>query len=239
MNKGNILPVVKVKASWDEALYSEDPLETPYQAVELVSPMLMAHPNEMACVIYCNSMMIPVCVGVMGLGSHYNVEFDCRDILQMGLLCNASQMIILHNHPDYAPGGKSLQPSREDIIMTDKISRICSQLGIYLYDSIIVSAVKGKNGMQMGYYSIKTKQGKYIYQQTKQNKVPLVSLTSAIEKKINWGGSGELLSQFWDKRIQDGYFFKLADTPEKLEEIVKEYEKEEKKNVFTTEYDEK
>ena len=69
-----------------------------------------------------------VCVGTID-ASLINI----RGIMQRALLCNASRIMVAHNHPS---GDSS--PSREDKKSTMKIKDACNLMGISLLDHIII-----------------------------------------------------------------------------------------------------
>jgi len=65
---------------------------------------------------------------------------DIRIILGVALKCNASAIVLLHNHPS-----GNLQPSEPDRVITTKLRDACKLLDLLLLDHLIIS----KNG----YYS--------------------------------------------------------------------------------------
>ena len=69
-----------------------------------------------------------ICIGTIDT-SLVNI----RGIIQRALLCNASRIIIAHNHPS----GNS-EPSREDKKTTENIRKACDLIGIPLLDHIII-----------------------------------------------------------------------------------------------------
>ena len=60
---------------------------------------------------------------------------DVRIIMQVALLCNASGIILAHNHPS-----GNLKPSQEDLKMTQKIKEASQFLNIQLLDHCILSS---------------------------------------------------------------------------------------------------
>lgn len=69
-----------------------------------------------------------ICVGTIDT-SLVNV----RGIMQRALLCNASRIMIAHNHPSGEPN-----PSKADKDVTIKIKQACELMGITLLDHIII-----------------------------------------------------------------------------------------------------
>ncbi|MGG1922012.1 JAB domain-containing protein [Chryseobacterium sp. NRRL B-14798] len=62
---------------------------------------------------------------------------DIRIIMQAALLCNASSIIVAHNHPS-----GSLKPSSEDLKMTGKIRNASEFLNIQLLDHCILTSTE-------------------------------------------------------------------------------------------------
>lgn len=60
---------------------------------------------------------------------------DVRIIMQAALLCNASGIIVSHNHPS-----GNLKPSSDDIKMTAKIKDAAKTLDISLLDHVILTS---------------------------------------------------------------------------------------------------
>ena len=58
---------------------------------------------------------------------------DGKDIIKWALKLSASAIILVHNHPSGDP-----MPSREDILVTQRIREGGSLLGIELLDHIII-----------------------------------------------------------------------------------------------------
>lgn len=59
---------------------------------------------------------------------------DLKIILKKALLCSASSLIIMHNHPS-----GNLTPSKEDLLITQKLKSAAEMMDIRLLDHIIVS----------------------------------------------------------------------------------------------------
>ena len=69
-----------------------------------------------------------VCVGTIN-SSLVNV----RGIMQRALLCNASRIMVAHNHPS-----GSSEPSQADRDVTRKLKHICELMDIPLLDHIVI-----------------------------------------------------------------------------------------------------
>lgn len=67
-------------------------------------------------------------------GSVASADLDIRKIVENAILCQASAVILSHNHPS----GIAL-PSQEDYAATDKVQAALSTIGVELADHIIVA----------------------------------------------------------------------------------------------------
>lgn len=79
-------------------------------------------------------------------GSVSSTIISARDIFKRALLCGASGIILMHNHPSGDP-----EPSKEDYCITQRIKNAGDLLEVMLLDHIIVGDGK--------YYSFKEKGG--------------------------------------------------------------------------------
>ena len=76
-------------------------------------------------------------LGVMDIsnGGTAGTTADIKVIMQCALLGNADGIILCHNHPS-----GNLQPSSEDMILTQKVTRACNVMDMKLLDHIIISS---------------------------------------------------------------------------------------------------
>ncbi len=82
-------------------------------------------------------------VSSISLGGIDSTIMDIRMIAQLSLLSNATNIIVVHNHPS-----GTLRPSDSDVSISKRILESMRHFDIELIDSIIVSSE--------GYYSLKT-----------------------------------------------------------------------------------
>ncbi len=151
------LPVVNVHLDIDYALISDTPIRTAKEAIEFVASKLFDSAHEKATAIFLDATLAPICMASVGQGDQSGVTFSARDIVQTALLCNASYVTLIHNHPGVNLTKKHCGPSREDILVTDTIVKACSTVGVQVYDSIIASGEKKSffGEMEPIYYSIR------------------------------------------------------------------------------------
>lgn len=67
-------------------------------------------------------------------GTMRSTSIDSRTVLRQALLCNASSVILVHNHLSENP-----LPSQSDILFTANLKRACALLDVTLDDHIITS----------------------------------------------------------------------------------------------------
>lgn len=107
--------------------------------------------NLQQCVDYCKGLfsgeryekLYVVCLDgrmrrlntvLISSGDINEVPVYARHILGAASQCNASGLIITHNHPS-----GTAQPSHEDVVLTESLEQILSGINIKLFDHIIVS----------------------------------------------------------------------------------------------------
>lgn len=92
-----------------------------YLGKERVYALLLANDNSMLHKILISEGSVDRCI------------LTPRELFIEALRYNASNIIILHNHPSGNP-----EPSTADILLTERINNLGKELGIYLNDHIII-----------------------------------------------------------------------------------------------------
>jgi DNA repair protein RadC len=67
-------------------------------------------------------------------GGISEVSVDVRIVMREAVLCNATVLVVCHNHPS-----GSIRPSQSDISLTQSIKRACEVMRLKLLDHIIVA----------------------------------------------------------------------------------------------------
>lgn len=140
------LDVVSIRLVKDASLNSKTPITHPRDAVKLVGEYLCDMDREVLCVINMQTDGKPINCTFASIGSLNESIAQPREIFKASILSNAAGMIILHNHPS-----GSLSPSKLDTVLTDRMSQLCTMMGIPLLDHIIVG------GDNSHYFSFKEK----------------------------------------------------------------------------------
>ena len=122
-------------------------IQSPIQAVAVLGEMMCSFDREVVMVLNLQTDGKPINFSICSIGAiNYSVASP-REILKSSILSNAANIMLLHNHPS-----NRLVPSREDIIMTDHLIRVCQFAEIPLLDHIIVG-----NDVSSGYFSMREK----------------------------------------------------------------------------------
>jgi DNA repair protein RadC len=74
-----------------------------------------------------------ICWRCLGIGTSTQCLVDVKLLLTLALKCNASNIIIAHNHPS-----GSVRPSEADLEVTKTIAQGCELLGLLLVDHFIL-----------------------------------------------------------------------------------------------------
>lgn len=101
-------------------------------------------PQEEMHALYLNSQNQVIGTYQIHKGTQTNCIISPADIIRPALLCNATGIIIAHNHPS-----GDCNPSKDDLDITEKINNACELMKINLLDHIIIGDNK--------FYSIKKK----------------------------------------------------------------------------------
>lgn len=91
--------------------------------------------NEYFKVLYLNNASHVLGYSLIGMGGICGTVADIRLILQTALLCNATAMILAHNHPS-----GQLNPSSEDIKLTKQIKEAARLMDMRVVDHLIITA---------------------------------------------------------------------------------------------------
>ncbi|MDO5292769.1 MAG: JAB domain-containing protein [bacterium] len=140
------MSVVSVRLIKDTPFFSDKPIRSPEDAVQLLGEHMCELDREVICVINLRTDGIPINCNFVSMGAVNETIAHPREILKSTILSNATSMIIVHNHPS-----GNLQPSKCDTTMTDRMLKTCELLGIPLIDHIIVG------GDNQSYFSFKEK----------------------------------------------------------------------------------
>ncbi len=113
-----------------------DRLDTPAKIVAVMEEVfrLSDRAEEYMYLICMNAGCKPVCLFEVSHGTHDSALVGIREIFVRAMLCGASDIVVVHNHPDGLA-----EPTRQDLRVTERIKEASDLMGILFCDQIIIS----------------------------------------------------------------------------------------------------
>ena len=127
------LDVVSVRLVKDSPIYSEVKIISPEAAIQVMGDVFKELDREVVGVINLKADGTPINCHIASVGSLNHSLVEPREMLKASILSNACEIIMIHNHPS-----GDLFPSKEDIAITDRMTKVCRLIGIPLLDHVIV-----------------------------------------------------------------------------------------------------
>ena len=124
---------VAVRLVAEPPLLSNEPLINAGKVVQVLGEEIKQYDREVIAIINMQTDSKPINMTIASIGEVNNALASPRELLKAAILSNATGVIMLHNHPS-----GSLQPSRQDISLTDKLKMVCDLVDVKLLDHIIV-----------------------------------------------------------------------------------------------------
>ena len=151
----NELPIGFLKIDYDIALYCEEMIKTPKDAITVVASELANLPRETGLVMTLDYANRPICVGMVCYGSETEANISAKTVAQFALLTNASSVVLFHNHPSNGKKYSDLKPSKDDEKCTKYMADALALLGVCLSDHIIVNCTWEDNKRFPAFYSMR------------------------------------------------------------------------------------
>ena len=122
-------------------LVSEEPLSNPQAVIKLLADTFHEYDREVVAIVNLKSNLQPISMNIVSMGALDQSVVHPREVMKTAILSNAASILMVHNHPS----GKT-EPSKQDILITDRMNQVCELMGIPLLDHVIV-------GPRDSYYS--------------------------------------------------------------------------------------
>lgn len=100
---------------------------------DLVKDQLSHELQEKFLAIYLDTRKYIIMQKIIFIGTVNSSNVHLRDVFREAVKCNATSLIIVHNHPS-----GSINPSLQDTYLTSEFIKICHVLGIELLDHLII-----------------------------------------------------------------------------------------------------
>lgn len=127
-------------------------ITSPEEAAEFAASFFKGSDKEMIYVCTLNGHDEPVAMEMVAKGGVNYCHVDMAQIYKTAIISNAAGIICFHNHPS-----GSIEPSREDRLLTEKMKTAGRYLDIPLRDHIII----GGDG---AFYSFNENETEYSYE---------------------------------------------------------------------------
>ena len=106
----------------------------PVDIADFVRSILIDNSREQFIAMYFDGSHCVVSYSIITIGIANQSLVHPREVFQRAILIGATAVVVAHNHPS-----GSLEPSQEDISVTNRLMEAGTLLGIQLLDHVIVS----------------------------------------------------------------------------------------------------
>lgn len=145
MNKKYGIEQVSVRMIREAPLLSDEKIQNPQDAIRILGDVFKDYDREVVGVVHLRSDNVPINMTIVSMGCLNQSLIHPREMLKAAFLSNAASIMMFHNHPS-----GSLEPSREDIAITNRMQQLCMLAGVPVVDHIII-------GQSDFYYSFREK----------------------------------------------------------------------------------
>ena len=111
-----------------------DTISSDHDVARVMRPIIGALPHEECWVLYLNNSGKILERQRISQGGVQATVVDCRLILRRALELLAVQIVLVHNHPS-----GTIEPSRQDIDLTERVAQAAKLLDISLLDHVIIA----------------------------------------------------------------------------------------------------
>lgn len=131
--KANGLKMVSIRLVDDPPIYSEDKIQNPNDAVQLLLKEFDSVDRELFFVLNLKTNGQVINVNIASMGTLNSCILSPREIFKASILSNAASVILMHNHPS-----GDCTPSKQDVLMTKRLVACGELIGITVLDHVIL-----------------------------------------------------------------------------------------------------
>jgi DNA repair protein RadC len=106
----------------------------PVDIADFVRSVLIDNSREQFIAMYLDASHCVVGYAIITIGIANQTLIHPREVFQRAILSGATAVVVAHNHPS-----GSVEPSQEDVCVTNRLKEAGTLLGIQLLDHVIVS----------------------------------------------------------------------------------------------------
>lgn len=139
MGNPNEIRVVNIRMVREPSLYSETPVSTPQDVMEVIAKEFATYDREVFGILNLKSNGQIINMNICSIGTLNASMVNGREVFKSAILSNAGSFICFHVHPSGNP-----EPSEEDITVTEKLATAGKYLDIPLLDHCIIAGGSGE-----------------------------------------------------------------------------------------------
>ncbi len=129
------IDIVKIQMVRDGTLdYGKKAIKGPQDLAELGQKVIQNSDREVFLLVCLNTRNHINCIHVVSIGTVNTSLVAVREVLKAAILSNATAMAFVHNHPS-----GDVEPSEDDVRVTQRIAECGELFDIKLLDHVIVS----------------------------------------------------------------------------------------------------
>ena len=134
------LEIVQVRLISQRIVYKEEPIKSPGDAARLLGNEIKDYDREVLCVLNLDEHGVVQNANIVSMGTVNQTISSPREIFKSAILSNAHSIILMHNHPS-----GSVQPSRQDLLLTKRLTQAGELIGIFVKDHIVIGGRTGES----------------------------------------------------------------------------------------------
>ena len=131
--KTNGLKMVSIRLVDDPPIYSEEKVQNPKDAVQLLLKEFDSVDRELLFVLNLQTNGQVINVNIASMGTLNNCILSPRETFKASNLSNAASVVLMHNHPS-----GDCTPSKQDVLVTERLVACGELIGITVLDHIIL-----------------------------------------------------------------------------------------------------
>lgn len=128
-----------------QAVQTKQKLDTPQQVIQWLQMEIGTNSQECFLVMYLDRHLCLLHYEILFVGTLSYVNVAPREVFKRALLCNASQLIFVHNHPSGI-----CEISKDDIQVTEKLVKVAKFMQMQIIDHLVVSVNDYKSMSECG-----------------------------------------------------------------------------------------
>ena len=142
-------PIMEIRIKKVSYLTEQPALSSPLNVISIMHPLFKDLDREHFKIVLLDGQNKIIGVNTVSIGTINKADIYMREIFKIALLCNASGIVLTHNHPC-----GDIKPSHQDESITEKIKDMSSMLGLNILDHIIFGEKKAYSMIGKAYYDL-------------------------------------------------------------------------------------